>query len=89
VPVDGLASVLVTEYHEGTKPALFVVRAFYGARRPHVCRCGFFRRGGRDLFYSTLCLRVRFTRVIRLYIARVSLEARRPNACRSIVWLRF
>jgi 3-deoxy-D-arabino-heptulosonate 7-phosphate (DAHP) synthase class II len=43
VPVDGLASVLVTEYHEGTKPALFVVRAFHGARRPHACRCRFFR----------------------------------------------
>jgi hypothetical protein len=50
VPVDGLASILVTEHHEGTKPALFVVRAFHGARRPHACRCGFFRRGGRDLF---------------------------------------
>jgi hypothetical protein len=24
VPVDGLASVLVTEYHEGTKPAFYV-----------------------------------------------------------------
>jgi hypothetical protein len=85
VPVDGLASILVTEYHEGTKPALFVVRAFYGARRPHACRCGFFRRGGRDLFYGALYLRVRLTRVVRLYVARVSPEARRPNACRSMV----
>jgi hypothetical protein len=89
VPVDGLASILVTEYHEGTKPALFVVRAFHGARRPYACRCGFFRRGGRDLFCGTLYLRVRLTRVIRLCVARVSPEARRPNACRSMVWLRF
>jgi hypothetical protein len=43
VPVGGLASVLVTEHHEGTKPALFVVRAFHGARRPHACRYRFFR----------------------------------------------
>jgi hypothetical protein len=85
VPVDGLASILVTEYHEGTKPALFIVRVFYGARRPHAYRCGFFRRGGRDLFCGTLCLRVRLTRVIRLYVVRVSPEVRRPNACRSIV----
>jgi hypothetical protein len=53
VPVDDLASILVTEYHEGTKPALFIVRAFHGARRSHACRYGVFRRGGRDLYYST------------------------------------
>jgi hypothetical protein len=85
VPVDSLASILVTEYHEGTKLTLFIVRAFYGARRPHACRYGFFRKGGRDLFYSTLYLRVRLTRVIKLYIVRVSPETRRPNAYRSIV----
>jgi hypothetical protein len=89
VPVDYLTSILVTEYHEDTKPALFIVRAFHGARRPHACRYRFFRRGGRDLFYGTLCLRVRLTRVIRLYIARVSPRAYRPDAYRSIVWLRF
>jgi hypothetical protein len=43
VPVDYLTLILVTEYHEGTKPALFIIRAFHGARRPHACRCGFFR----------------------------------------------
>jgi hypothetical protein len=85
MPVDGLASILVTEYHGGTKPALFMVSAFYGARRPYACRYGFFRRGGRDFFYSTLYLRVRLTRVIRLYVIRVSPEARRPNACRSMI----
>jgi hypothetical protein len=84
VPVDYLTSILVTEHHEGTKPALFMVRAFHGARRPHACR-GFFRRGGRDLFYDALSLRVRLTRVIRLYIVRVSPGAYRPTACRSIV----
>jgi hypothetical protein len=85
VPVDGLASILVTEYREGTKLAFFMVRAFHGARRPYACRYRFFRRGGRDLFYSTLYLRVRLTRVIRLYIIYVSPEVRRPNACRSMV----
>jgi hypothetical protein len=78
VPVDCLTSILVTEYHEGTKPALFMVRAFHGARRPHACRCGFFRRGGRDLFYG-----------LSGCVARVLPGARRPNACRSMVWLRF
>jgi hypothetical protein len=29
VPVDGLASVLVTEHHEGTKPALYVRKEGY------------------------------------------------------------
>src|SRR5450755_1634606 len=48
-----------------------------------------FRKGGRDLFCSALCLRVRLTRVIRLCVARVSPRARRPDACRSISWLRF
>ena len=48
-----------------------------------------FRRGGRDLFCSALCLRVRLTRVVRLCVARVSPGARRPDACRSMVWLRF
>src|SRR5450755_4585404 len=43
-----------------------------------------FRRGGRDLFCSALCLRVRLTRVVRLCVARVSPEARRPDACRSM-----
>jgi hypothetical protein len=85
VPVDNLASVLIAEYYEGTKPALFIIRAFYGARRPHACRYRVFRRGGRDLYCSTLYLRVRLTRVIRLYIVYVSPEARRPDACRSIV----
>jgi hypothetical protein len=89
VPVDGLASVLITEYHEGTKLALFVVRAFYGARRSHAYRYGFFRRGGRDLFYGALYLRVRLTRVVRLCMIYVSPGARRPDACRSMVWLRF
>jgi hypothetical protein len=32
-----------------------------------------FRRGGRDLFWGALCLRVRLTRVVRLYVARVCL----------------
>jgi hypothetical protein len=49
VPVDGLASVLVTEYYEGTKPALFIVRVFYGTRRPHVYRYGFPQRRKRPL----------------------------------------
>jgi hypothetical protein len=44
-----------------------------------------FRRGGRDLFCGALCLRVRLTRVVRLYITRVSPEACRPDACRSMV----
>jgi hypothetical protein len=44
-----------------------------------------FRRGGRDLFCGALCLRVRLTRVIRLCVARVSPEACRPDACRSMV----
>src|SRR5450432_2121428 len=48
-----------------------------------------FRRGGRDLFWGALCLRVRLTRVVRLCVARVSPGARRPDACRSMVWLRF
>src|SRR5450755_2964305 len=43
-----------------------------------------FRRGGRDLFWGALCLRVRLTRVVRLYVARVSPGARRPDACRSM-----
>jgi hypothetical protein len=43
-----------------------------------------FRRGGRDLFCSALCLRVRLARVVRLCVARVSPGARRPDACRSI-----
>jgi hypothetical protein len=38
---------------------------------------------------SALCLRVRLMRFIRLYVARVSPEAYRPDACRSMVWLRF
>jgi uncharacterized protein (DUF58 family) len=29
VPVDGLASVLVAEYHEGTKPALYIYKEGY------------------------------------------------------------
>jgi hypothetical protein len=29
VPVDGLTSILVTEYHEGTKPALYIRRDGY------------------------------------------------------------
>jgi hypothetical protein len=41
VPVDGLASVLVTEHHEGTKPALFVVRAFHGPVGPTRVVVGF------------------------------------------------
>jgi hypothetical protein len=57
VPIDGLASVLVTEYHKGTKPALFMVRAFHGARRSHACRYRVFRRGGRDLCYGTLLVK--------------------------------
>jgi hypothetical protein len=85
VPVDGLASVLVAEYYEDTKPALFIVRAFYGARRPHACRCRIFRKGGRDLYCDTLYLRVRLTRVIRLYMVHVSPGARRPDAYRSII----
>jgi hypothetical protein len=38
VPVDNLASILVTEYYEGTKLAFFIIRAFYGARRPYAYR---------------------------------------------------
>jgi hypothetical protein len=34
---------------------------------------------------GAFCLRVRLTRVIRLYVARVSSRARRPNAYRSMV----
>jgi hypothetical protein len=69
VPVDGLASVLVTEYHEGVKPALFIVRAFYGARRS---------LAKRPLLW-----------VVRLCVAHVLPGARRPDACRSMGWLRF
>jgi hypothetical protein len=85
VPIDNLASILVAEYYEGTKLALFIVRVFYGARRPYAYRYRVFRRGGRDLYYNTLYLRVRLTRVIKLYIVYVSPRARRPNACRSII----
>jgi hypothetical protein len=85
VPVDNLTSILIAEHHENTKPALFIIRAFYGARRPHACRYRVFRKGGRDLYYNALYLRVRLTRVIRLYIVHVSPRARRPDACLSIV----
>jgi hypothetical protein len=85
VPIDGLASILVTEYYEDTKLALFIIRAFYGARRSYAYRYRFFRRGGKDLFYNTLYLRIRLTRVIRLYIIRISPKIRRPNAYRSII----
>jgi hypothetical protein len=34
---------------------------------------------------GALYLRIRLMRVIRLYMARVSPEAYRPDACRSIV----
>jgi hypothetical protein len=54
VPVDDLASVLVTEYHEGTKPALFIVRVSYGARRPYACRYGFPQRRERPLLGCAL-----------------------------------
>jgi hypothetical protein len=54
VPVDGLASVLVTEYHEGTKPALFIVRVSYGARRPHAYRYRFPQRRERPLLRCAL-----------------------------------
>jgi hypothetical protein len=33
VPVDGLASALVTEHHEGTKPALCIYREGYRRAR--------------------------------------------------------
>jgi hypothetical protein len=85
VPVDSLVSILITEYYEDTKPAFFIVRAFYGARRPHAYRYRVFRKGGRDFYYNTLYLRVRFTRVIKLYIIYVSPEVYRSNAYRSIV----
>jgi hypothetical protein len=40
--------------------------------------------------WGALCLRlIGLTRVVRLCVARVSPGARRPNACRSMVWLRF
>jgi hypothetical protein len=38
---------------------------------------------------GALYLRVRLIRVIRLCVARVSPEACRPDAYRSMVWLRF
>jgi hypothetical protein len=86
VPIDNLISILITEYHENMKLALFIVRAFYGARRPHAYYYRFFRKSEKDLFYNTLYLRIRLTRVIRLYIIRILPEARRFNAYRSIVW---
>jgi hypothetical protein len=38
---------------------------------------------------GALYLRVRLMRFVRLYVARVSPEACRPDAYRSMVWLRF
>jgi hypothetical protein len=85
VSINNLTSILVTEYYEDTKPAIFIIRAFYGARRPYAYRCRVFRKDERDLYYSTFYLRVRLTRVIKLYIIYVSSGARRPDAYRSMV----